>query len=417
MIISGLAMPASPPGAPPPTPEAARPSSGGMFYTRSYKTRSKQRVTEDSAKRVATAYRCANTICDDLGLMPLQQFNSFQGTVTRLYPNATTRNLAYLLEIQSNRWMVPFLWKRTVGNWLIWWGNCYVWSPPSKFPELFILDSSKVTPQFDDDGNKWYQVRFANGQVEFLPDVEVAHLMINSKDGVMGLSVLEHARETIGRQLAAHQTQDSIAGDGLKPTVALYLKSKQLSDAAKEVVRKSYLESAGTGAAIFETDVVDKYDTITMKPTDAQFLEGIAATDADIANFFNFPLHKLNMGKQSYESNEQQELDYQHSCLDPFCVQIEQVGRLKWIAEKDQPFQYIRFNRDALLRTDPKTRTAILIDKVRGGILTPNQALQIDDQNGFAGGDAHYMQTSYGRILADGSVEVKGGTPNPQPLP
>ena len=37
---------------------------------------------------------------------------------------------------------------------------------------------------------------------------------------------------------------------------------------------------------------------------------GIAATDADIANFFNFPLHKLNMGKQSYESNEQQELNY-----------------------------------------------------------------------------------------------------------
>lgn len=405
MIISNLVkaqatLPAVPDGARPDPNYHPRVYSGGWRTTRSKKT-----VTEDTAKGVATAYRCGNTISNDIAMMPLQQFNSYQGSIRRIYPDAAARNTAYLLEVCPNRWMTPFIWKKTIMNWLIWWGNAYVWSPPGAFREMFILDASRTTPGFDEDGNKWYKTTFPNGQIELLPDVEVAHLMLNSKDGLSGISVLEHARETLGRQMAQHETQNSIAGDGLKPTAALWVKTKDLSEAARATVRKSYLDAVGTGAAIFETDKFEKYEAITMKPNDAQFLELIAATDADIANFFDFPLHKLNMGKQSYESNEQQELNYVKTCLNQFCVQIEQVGRLRWIAERDQPFQYLKFNRDALLQTDAKTRTEILVKRVQGGILTPNQALQIEDMNGYAGGDSHYMPANIGRILEDGSID------------
>jgi HK97 family phage portal protein len=404
MIISNLVSSTSPP----PAPEAVRPGANRYrVISGSTRTKSKQRVDEDSAKRVATAYRCENTISDDIAMMPLQQFNRFQDNIRRIYPDAVARNTAYLLERQPNRWMTPFIFKKTVIRWMIWWGNAYIWNPPSSYPELYILRADQTTPKFDKNGNKWYEARHPNGQTELIPDVEIVHLMINSRDGLHGLSVLEYARETLGRQLAAHDTQDSIAGDGLKPTAALWVKAKALSQEAREMVRKSYLEAVDSGAAIFETDQFEKFETITMKPTDAQFLEGIAATDADVANFFNFPLHKLNMGKQSYESNEQQELAYVKTCLNSYCIQIEQAGGLKWIAEKDQPFQYLKFNRDAILQTDAKTRTEILVKKVQGAILTPNQALQIEDMNGYPGGDSHYLQASYGRILEDGSIETK----------
>ncbi len=405
----------------PPVPEKAMPSPAtnyprvvGLGRT---KTKSKQVVNEDNAKRIATAYSCANTIGDDIGMMPLQQFRSFQGEISRIYPDPVARNTAYLLERQPNRWMVPFIWKKTIVNWLIWWGNAYIWAPPSRYPELFILDAGRTYPAFDEDGNKWYATTFPNGQEDLIPDVEMGHLMINSKDGLSGRSVLEYARETFGRQLAAHETQDSISGDGLKPTVALWVKSNKLSDEARETVRKSYLEAAGTGAAIFETSQFEKYETITMKPTDAQFLEGIAATDADVANFFKFPLHKLNMGKQSYESNEQQELNYLKSCLNSYLVQWEQVGGVKWIAEANQPYQYLRFNRDAILQTDSKTRTEILVKKVQGGILTPNQALQIEDMNGYVGGNHHYLPANLGVVGMDGRIEGGQSQPSPQPSP
>lgn len=405
MIISRILAQLS---SPPPAPAAVSP--GENYYPRVYPsswlpTRSKKVVTEESAKAVATAYRCANTISNDIAMMPVQVYASYRGEIRRVYPDAETRNTAYLLEISPNRWMTPFIFKKTLMNWLIWWGNAYVWTPPSVYREMFILDSSTTRPMFDEDGNKWYETMFPNGQRGILPDVEVAHIMLNSRDGLSGISILEHARETIGRQMAQHETQDELAGSGLRPTAALWVKTRDLTREAREIVRKSYLDAVGAGAAVFETDKFDRFETITMKPTDAQFLELIAATDADIANFFDFPLHKLNMGKQSYESNEQQELNYVKTCLNQFCVQIEQVGRLKWIDARDQPFQYLRFNRDALLQTDAKTRTEILVKRIQSGILTPNEARQIEDMNVYPGGDSYYMPLNVGRIREDGSVE------------
>ena len=141
-----------------------------------------------------------------------------------------------------------------------------------------------------------------------------------------------------------------------------------------------------------------------MKPTDAQFLEGIAATDIDIANFFNIPAHKLNMGKQSYASNEQQELDYLKGCLNPYLIQWEQAGRLKWIREDEQATTYLRWNRDALLQTDAKTRTEILEKRILIGMLSPNEAREIEDLSAYEGGDAHYMAVNMAVIGKDGRL-------------
>jgi len=375
------------------------------------RTKSKQVVNEESAKKIATTYRCANTISDDIGMMPLQAFHNFQGRINRLFPNAELRNIAYLIEKQPNRWMTPFLWKKTIVNWLQFWGNAYIWSPVGPYRELFILPADKTYPQLDQDGNKWYATTWPNQQTDLIPDVEMVHLMINSADGLQGNSMLTYARETMGRQLAAHETQDSISGNGLKPTAALYVNG-EVNQEAREMVRRVYLEAAASGAAIFDNKIT-KYEQITMKPVDAQFLEGIAATDADIANFFNFPLHKLNMGKQSYESNEQQELNYIHSALNPHLVQFEQAGGLKWVADADQPFVYLKFNRDSILQTDAKTRSEILKNRIQAGIMTPNEALQIEDQNGYPGGNGHYMPSNMGLVQGDGSI--LGGSPTSAP--
>lgn len=374
-------------------------------------TKSGKTVSVETAKSIATAYRCGNVISDDIAGMPQQVFRKFQGNVGRIYPDAVTRNTAFLLEKQPNRWMTPFLFKKTVINWLLFWGNAYIWQPLSGYAELFILPASSVYPVMDDQGNKWYATAFPNGSKDVIPDTEMVHLMINSSDGLCGRSVLTYARETMGRQLGAHETEDKIFGSGLMPTALLWLNTSQsLALEAREAAKKAFIEAADGGVAVFDGRV-SKFETITLTPADAQFLEGVQLTDAEIANFFGVPLYKLNMGKQSYESNEQQDLDYLKSTLNSYLVQWEQAAGLKWLAERDQPFQYVRFNRDSLLQTDAKTRTEVLAKRILSGMYTPNQALAIEDMNGYPGGDAHYMQSSYGRILADGAIEAGKNSP------
>lgn len=274
-----------------------------------------QSVTVESANNVATAYRCINVISDDVAKMPLQAFISrSKGKVERMRPSNWEQNIAWLLEVSPNRWMTPFVFKKTVIKWLITHGNAYVWEPPrwlSPRRELFILPTTGVLPMYDLNGNLWYQVTFANRESEFIPGVEVMNLVINSTDGITGRGVITFARESIGRQLGAYETQGKFYAQGLNPGGILWVNGEANKD-ARAKIRDAYTEAMSGSENAYRLAVMDnkvsKFEQITMKPVDAQFLQSIEHNDLEIANFFGMPLHKLNMGKQAYNSNEQQNL-------------------------------------------------------------------------------------------------------------
>lgn len=392
---------------PPPAPyePQTRPE---FIYRWGQPTAAGQRVSAETAKSIATAYRCGNIISDDIARLPLQVYQQIGRQITRVMPDPVRRNTAYLTEIEPNRWMDPFKFKKTTILWLLYYGNAYIWEPPGPYREWFILEADKTIPGFDANGNKVYRTQFPNGDVADLPSVEVLHLMINSTDGLSGKSVLAYARETLGRQLGAKDTQNRIHSQGLQLVGALYL-AGEANEEARRRVKDAYLsavrgsENAG-GVAVFDNKVT-KFETISISPADAQFLETIQATDAEIANFFGLPLHKLNMGKQSYESNIQQQLDYLSTTLDPYLVQWEQAARLRWLRQEEQGYTYLRYVREALMRTDPETRSKYLKDKILSGQLSPNEARQIEDLSPYEGGDAYYIPSNMARVLPDGSLE------------
>lgn len=387
-----------------PPPSAAAASFDGYDYVRSggnTYTRAKVSVDEQAAKCIATAYRCKNLISDDIAMMPFQQFCRVGRRVEHVTPDPITRNIPYLLEIQPNRWMTPFIFKKRAIEWIIFWGNTYIWEPQQAYRELFILNSSVTRPKLNKSGDLVYETTFPNGKQAVLPAVEITHLMINPKNsGREGQSVLEYARETFGQQIAAKQTQNDIQGNGLK-TSAIMKVNASLDKEGRDKVREAYRESLSEagGLAVLDNKVSD-FQPVTMKATDAQFIESMQLTDIDIINFFGVPAYKLNMGKQSYESNEQQDLDYLKSTLDAYLVQWEQAARLKWNSLEDQAFTYWKFIREALLRTDAKTRAELLEVKIRSGQMNPNEAREVEDRSSYDLGDDFYMSSNYQKIGA-----------------
>jgi len=363
-------------------------------------TASKQVVNAETAKTIATAYRCKNILGDDVAKMPFQMFQRNGKNVDHVAPDALLRNMAYLLEVQPNRWMTPFIFKKTVMEWLLFWGNAYIWQPMQRYGELFVLPSVTTFPKLDKQGNVYYEVNFPNGKKDNLPSVEVTHLMINSTNGRNGRSVLEYARETFGRQMATKETQSKVNGNGMKAAAYIQIDATLDKD-GRNKVRDAYKESLEDpgGLAVFDNKV-GKFETIQMKMTDAQFIEGMQLTDVDILNFFGVPAYKLNMGKEAYNSNAQQDLDYLKSTLDPYLVQWEQAARLKWLSEADQKDTYFKFIRESLLRTDAKTRAELHEIKIRSGQMSPNEAREVEDQSGYALGDDFYMTSNYQKIGA-----------------
>jgi len=407
MIVSGAL---TSPKAEPPAKTESIPDQGGSIYSGRSQTRARQPVSPELAKRVSTYFRCLNGISDDIANMPLQQFqrgslkNGLRLT-QQVEPDPNVRNISYLVEVMPNRWMNPFIFKKTMIMWLLSWGNALIWQPPPPaLRELFILPASATTPKLDPGGNLWYEVRFPNGDRRFIPSVEVMHVMINSTNGIWGRSILDYASETVGLRMGMSATQSSVQGQGLNPAAYIQVDA-QLDKTGRDKYREAYSDGISgadnAGTLIVFDKKVTKFEPITMQFRDAQFLESMQGTDLEIANFFKYPAYKLNMGKQSYQSNEQQDLDYLKSTIDPHAVQWEQAARTSWLSEADQQSSYFKFNRDSILRTNAKSRAELHAIQISSGTLTPNESREIDDRDGYQEGGKFYMTKNYGAVSGE----------------
>jgi HK97 family phage portal protein len=349
-----------------------------------YTTASGERVTVAGAQAIATAYRAKNIISDDVGKMPFQMMRKIGRNITQVDADAVTRNMAYLLQVSPNLWgWTPFLFKKASIEWLLFYGNNYIWSPIEGPRQLLILPADMTTPVFDFDGNLWYRHTFSSGITAYIPSVEILHQLINpDSTGFVGRGVITFARETFGRQLAAHKTQGKMFSNGFMPAAYIKMGGELNADARKKV-RDAYEESLSGSAnayrlAVFDSKITE-FQPIDIQLEDAQFLESIDANDRDICNFFGLPEHMLNRGKEAYNSNEQKYIEYLQGTLDSYLVPWEEAARIRWLSREEQATTYFRFVRESLLRMDSKTRGESIAIRIQNGLMTPNEGREKED--------------------------------------
>jgi HK97 family phage portal protein len=365
-----------------------------------YKTESGERVSVEASKAIATAYRAKNIISDDVAKMPLQQMRRVGRNIEQVEPDPVTRNNAYLLQISPNMWgWTPFQFKKLVIEWQLFYGNAYIWAPIIGPRQFLILPANRTMPVFDLDGNLWYQHTFSNSNKPvYIPGVEILQLLINpDESGFIGRSMISYARETFGRRIAAGKTLAKEFSKGFMPA-AIVTMAGEVNAEARKKVRNEYEEQMSGTENAYRLAVMDpkitKFEPVTLQLRDQQFLELIGATDTDICNFFGLPSYKLNQGKQTYESNEQQNLDYLNTTLDAYLVPWEEGAHIRWLTNAEQGSNYFKFVRESLLRMSAKARAEVYKDRIMNGTMTPNEALEKEDMNGYPEGDRHYMQST-----------------------
>ncbi len=398
------------------SPRPAYPSSYGE------PTIAGERVSVASSMSLATFYRGKNIISDDVGKMPLQQFLRTGDDIQKVDANSIIRNMAYLLQVSPNAWnWTPFHFKKAIIDWQICYGNAYIWRPPVSPAQLLILPANRTRPVFDLDGNLWYEHYFSNskGKPSYIPDVEILQLLINPDEtGMIGRGVITFARETIGQRLGARKTQSKLYSNGLNASAYIQMDAK-LSPADRDLIRTEYGKSMSGSDNAYSLAVFDKavtkFEPINLAPKDAQFLESIDASDTDIANFLGMPLHMLNRGKESYNSNEQKYIEYLQGTLDAYLVPFEEGARIKWLSERDQTSNYFKFNRASLLRMDAKTRAETNSIRIQSGQMKLNEARVLEElsPDPDPNADKLWMMASVQPI--DNTNNQPKGAPNANP--
>jgi HK97 family phage portal protein len=249
-----------------------------------------------------------------------------------------------------------------------------------------------------DDYSLVYHVKFKDGVVRAIPGRKMLHLRGLTLDGVTGVNPIEYARETIGLGLASREFLSRYFGKGLHPG-AIIKHPQQLNGQAYRNRRDALKERYEGLGKSHEFMLLDEAMDITfpeIKLVDAQYIEQMKMTEAQICGLYRVPLMLVQAGDKAptYASAEQFMLAFSIYGVAPDCRNYEQAIKLDLLNNEEKRKYFPKFNINALLRGDFKTRMEGYQIGINCEMMSPNEARELEDMNPYDGGDEFRTRTS-----------------------
>lgn len=380
---------------------------------------------QGNAQKLSAVYACVEIRSDDMSVLP----NYVLDTKTRI---RISHPLLFLLNVRPNAKMSAQVRRKLLERSILLTGAAYDWlirDPSSKqVQEIVPIPGNLVQVKESTDGSLWYYVTNPKTQKVFILAAEdVCHYKGPSEDGVNGQSVLSYAATTIQAGLAAQDYNRAFYESGGQPSGILTVEGdfsgyvtdengEITSKTQKDAIREEW-EKVHSGAAnahkIAVLDYGMKYQALSISQKDAMFIEQQNQTVEDIARYFMVPLHKLQSGKQSYESNEQNNIEYVGRLL-PRVTQMEEEQTWKMLSLDDlRNGLEIRTNMMGLLRADQKSRAEYYRIMHQEGVYSINDVLALEDMPNVDGGDEHAISLNFVplSLWKELSIKRNGGAP------
>lgn len=371
----------------------------------------KSEVIESSAAlKISAFYRAIDLRTDSMGKYPATVKN------TETHKELRDHYLGPLLWERPNEAMTPYSFSKLVEYQRLVLGNSYVWDyrgSDGRPVERIPLPPGSCEPYVEPaTGKLWYIATDPKTkQLYRLHPEDIEHFKGFSSNGIEGVSLLSYAARTLLVAQSREEYERSVYSNGGRPAGVLYtdtdLSGKRdltLPDGStvsrKDIIRREWDKVHGGPGNAFRTAVLDnglKYQAISMSNADAQFIESKSVTVEDVARFCGVPLHKLYTGKQSYNSNEANSLDYVVDTMHPAVVQYEQEMSYKLLtaSERRRGRLWINVNMMAELRADSKTRAEWYQKMREMGAYSVNEIRSLEDLPAVPGGDIRLGSLNY----------------------
>ena len=388
-----------------------------------------QDTTATAAMKLSSVDRCVEVLSDSMGKLPFYVMERSTRKRVEDHP------LSEILTVRPNEAQTPTVAKKMTEANRNAGGNGYLWivrSPITLAPEEMLpVPHELVHPWLDTSGRVWYSVIHPfTGTVMTVHRMDMIHLMAYTHNGYKGISILSRASEVIAAGRAAQQYNLSYYANGGQPAGVLQTEADlsgyvevPLGDGTKQQVSKKDIirnewekrHSGPTNAQrVAVLDYGLKYNPISITNKDAQFVEQSELSVQDIARFFGVPLYKLQAGKQSYNSNEQNAIEYVVSTLHPIVTQWEEELTYKLLPASQATKLKIRINMMAELRGDFSSRATWYKAMREIGGYSINDILALEDLPDVEGGDERYASLNYvpASLWRDLSIKRSGGNNN-----
>ena len=359
------------------------------FEPVSVRTSSGMRVSADNALRLAAVYACVRVLSETMASLP---FVLYRRRADGGKDVVTDHWLYTLLAKRPNRYQNAFEWREMLQGHLALRGNAYnrmLTNPRGEITELVPIHPDRIRMELLPTGEYRYRVTDRLGEESVVPRGEIWHLRALSSDGLMGLSPIELARESLGMALAAQDYGARFFANDAKPTGGWIEFPGSFRDAeAKKVFRESY-QQAQSGANRGKVLVLEngmKFHEVGVTNKDAQFLELRQFQITDIARLFRVPPHMIaDLSRATFSNIEQQSLEFVMHTMTPWAERWEASIEADLLLDGDD--LEVEFDFANLMRGDAASRAAYYQSGIQNGWLTRNEARVAENMNPLDGLD------------------------------
>ena len=346
-------------------------------------------VNSATAMRHAAVYSCIKVLSESVGQLPLQVIESKAGIKT-LLPDS---NAQKVLNMPNDAQTGQEFWETVVIH-LKLRGNFYALIDRfnGRLTGLLPFHAGQVTPKRRPDGSVVYHVVHNDGRSDVLESSEVLHLKNISADGLVGLSDIGQARESIGLSMATEKHGNKLFKNGAKPQ-GILTTDEVLSDETYERIKKSWQESHEGVENAHKTAILESglnYKSLIMTQEDAQFLDTRKYQRSEICGLFRVPPHMIgDLERATFSNIEWQGQDFVTYSLMPILMRIENRLNLTVLTSVTDANRQARFEVQSLLRGDMKARAAYYTQMEQAGALSPNEIRGLEYMNPRDGGDIY----------------------------
>ena len=346
----------------------------------------------------ATYFACMKVLSEAIGKLPLKllRYNDRNGVETsRKHP------LYNILHSRPNPYMTASTFWSTVEYNRNHYGNAYVWiQGAGKDMKLWILPSTDVEVWYDDakilaDQPDLYYLYSSAGKNYRFGSEEILHFKSsNTLDGVLGVSVQDQLKMTIGGAVKSQKMLNKMYESGFTAKAVLQytgsLNDENVKTFVKGIEQYSKGELSDEGIKnIIPIPIGAQLTPLNVKLADNQFIEVKQYTALQISSAFGIKPYQIgDYTKSSYASAEAQQLSFYVDTLLYIIKQYEEELTYKLLSSEEVEKGYhFKFNVAVILRADLKTQIETLSKAVTNFIYTPNEARAKLDLEAKDGGD------------------------------
>ena len=333
-------------------------------------------VNQDTVFQINAVFSATRLIADTIATLPIDVFISRDGERFAFRPKPTwliQPDIALSREAFFNQVITSMLVD----------GNAFIRLYSNRSGEIvnmIVLNPLSVEMKRAGDGRVIFTIE---GEEKTLTSEEILHIPDMLRPGKLrGISRVKAMKEDFGLAIALRNWSANLFGSGSTMNGVIEFPGNLTADQAKDLSeafdsrhrgwRRSHKTGVLTGGATFKPTQFD--------PDKSQAVEARRLAVEDIARAFGVPNHLLGIpGTTSYASVEESNRQFIAMTLAPVARKIESGLTSLMPRYPGGETAFVRFNFDALLRSDLATRAATYSTGLQAGWLSVNDVRRLED--------------------------------------